>query len=255
MTVHVERQAGIVTVTMDRPDKLNAMTDPMWRALDTALGIIGDARVLLLTGAGGAFCAGSDVGGLLGTDEPMGDRIRLMNRVLNQLHELPIPTVAKVDGVAAGAGANLALVCDFVLASDRSRFMELFIRRALSLDSGASWLLPRLVGDRRARELAMLGDTVGAVDAERYGLINRVVPVAELDTEVAALAERLAQLPAPALRGTKQLLLDSWGSTFAEAMEAETVNQLTVLDTPETRTTISRYNRETAGPTGADSPR
>jgi enoyl-CoA hydratase/carnithine racemase len=243
MTVHIERQADIVTITMDRPDKLNAMTDPMWRALDMALRDVGTARVLVLTGAGGAFCAGSDVGGLIGADEPMCDRIRLMNRVLNQLHELPIPTVAKVDGVAAGAGANLALVCDFVLASDRSRFMELFIRRALSLDSGASWLLPRLVGDRRARELAMLGDTVDAADAERYGLINRVVPVAELDVEVAALAERLAGLPAMALRGTKRLLLASWDSTLAQAMEAETVNQLAVLDTPEARQAISQYRR------------
>jgi enoyl-CoA hydratase/carnithine racemase len=243
MSVRVERQADVVTITMDRPDKLNAMTDPMWQALDAALHDIGTARVLVLTGAGGAFCAGSDVGGLLGGDRPMGDRIRLMNRVLDRLHELPIPTVAKVDGVAAGAGANLALVCDFVLASDRSRFMELFIRRALSLDSGASWLLPRLVGDRRARELAMLGDTVGAADAERYGLINRVVPVAALEAEVAALAERLAGLPATALRGTKQLLLDSWGCTFAAAMEAETVNQLAVLETPEASEAIRPFQK------------
>jgi enoyl-CoA hydratase/carnithine racemase len=243
MSVRVERQADVVTITMDRPDKLNAMTDPMWQALDAALHDIGTARVLVLTGAGGAFCAGSDVGGLLGGDGPMGDRIRLMNRVLDRLHELPIPTVAKVDGVAAGAGANLALVCDFVLASDRSRFMELFIRRALSLDSGASWLLPRLVGDRRARELAMLGDTVGAADAERYGLINRVVPVAALEAEVAALAERLAGLPATALRGTKQLLLDSWGCTFAAAMEAETVNQLAVLETPEASEAIRPFQK------------
>ncbi|HEX5404519.1 MAG TPA: enoyl-CoA hydratase-related protein [Pseudonocardiaceae bacterium] len=255
MTVHVDRRADIVTITLDRPDKLNAMTDPMWQELDSALRDIGSARVLVLTGAGGAFCAGSDVGGLLGADTPMGDRIRLMNRVVHRLHELPIPTVARVDGVAAGAGANLALLCDFVLASDRSRFMELFIRRALSLDSGASWLLPRLVGDRRARELAMLGDTVGAADARRYGLINRVVPVDDLDAEVDALTERLARLPAAALRGTKQLLLASWDSTLAEALEAETVNQLAVLDTPETQETITGFGRETAGPPRGDDRR
>lgn len=245
MTIQVDRADAVVTITLRRPAKLNAMTDDMWRSLGTALATVTPAtdRVVVLTGAGGTFCAGSDVGGLLDGDQPLAGRIRMMNNVLSTLHELPVPTIAAVAGVAAGAGANLALLCDFVLAADDARFLELFIRRGLSLDSGASWLLPRLVGDRRARELAMLGDALAAPVAEQWGLITRSVPATELADQVAALAGRLAALPQAALAGTKRLLLRSWEADLAQAMAAEAANQLSIIELPAAREAIARYLR------------
>ncbi|MFE7223268.1 enoyl-CoA hydratase/isomerase family protein [Nocardioides sp. NPDC057577] len=245
MRVRHDLTDGVLTITLDRPDKLNAMTDPMWSTLrdllDTARG--GEVRVVVVTGAGGAFCAGSDVGGLLGHPELLPERMRMSNACILALRELGVPTIASVDGVAAGAGANLALACDFVIASDRSRFLQLFIRRGLSLDSGASWLLPRLVGHRRALELALLGDEVAADEAQAWGLINRVVPAAELGEATTALAVRLASASPVALAGTKRLLEDAWQQTLAEALEAEIANQVAVIASPEADGAIRAFTK------------
>jgi enoyl-CoA hydratase/carnithine racemase len=245
MTIGVDRADAVVTITLRRPAKLNAMTDDMWQSLGAALATVTPPtdRVVVLTGTGGTFCSGSDVGGLLNGDQPLDERIRTMNDVLLALHELPVPTIAAVSGVAAGAGANLALLCDFVLAADDARFSELFIRRGLSLDSGASWLLPRLVGDRRARQVAMLGDTITAPTAERWGLITTSVAAADLAGEVAALAGRLAALPQAAIAGTKRLLLRSWETDLAGALAAETDNQVSIIGLPEAHEAIARYLR------------
>jgi enoyl-CoA hydratase/carnithine racemase len=138
----VSRRDGVVSIELNRPGKLNSVTDAMWAQLGEELARVrasDDDRAVLLRGAGGVFSAGSDVTGFIGGDEPLGTRIQRCNQVLLDLRNLPVPTVARVDGLAGGSGANLALLCDFVIASDRSRFAELFTRIGLSLDTGSSW--------------------------------------------------------------------------------------------------------------------
>ncbi|MEV0972520.1 enoyl-CoA hydratase/isomerase family protein [Microtetraspora glauca] len=241
-----ETRDGVVTITLNRPDKLNAMTDAMWSALDATLAELSadpETRVVVIAGAGGAFCGGSDVGGLVDDLDALPDRMRVSNRCVLAVHEAPFPTVAMVDGVAAGSGANLALACDFVVASDRSRFLQLFVRRGLSLDSGASWLLPRLVGDRRARRLALLGDSLDAATALVWGMINTVVPPERLDAEVTALTDRLRGFSPKALAGSKKLLGAAWDSDLAEALEAEIANQVDVIASPEAQAAIGDFLR------------
>ena len=153
------------------------------------------------------------------------------NRCVLAMRELPIPTLAKVGGVAAGSGANLALACDLVYAAQSARFVQVFIHRGLSLDSGASWLLPRLVGERKALELSLLGDPLGAQDALEMGLISDVVPDEVLDARVAEVAGRLAASSPPALAGTKRLIATTWTRSLAQALGAEADNQIDVIST------------------------
>ncbi|MFZ2239715.1 MAG: enoyl-CoA hydratase-related protein [Gordonia amarae] len=246
MTVRFDRSGGVARITLDRPDKRNAMTDAMWSQFESHLAALdpgGTDRVLVVTGTGGAFCGGSDVSGLLDDPDSLPARIDVSNRCVLAMRELPIPTVALVDGIAAGSGLNLALACDFVLASDRARFLQVFIHRGLSLDSGASWLLPRLVGERRARELALLGQQVGASDALTMGMINRVVGVDELATAGEELAATLVGYSAEALAGNKALLGAAWSTTLAQALDAERDNQLRVIAGDHARQQISSFGK------------
>jgi 2-(1,2-epoxy-1,2-dihydrophenyl)acetyl-CoA isomerase len=182
--VLVARDAGVVTITLNRPERKNALTMDMWAELARVLDDISvsrEDRVLVITGAGDAFCSGADLSGA--AEEPTGHGLWLMRqtaRVALRLHELPQPTLAAVNGVAVGYGCNLALGCDLVLASDSARFSEIFLRRGLAIDGGGSWLLPRLVGLHKAKELAFFADIIGAEDAREVGIVNRVVPAAEL---------------------------------------------------------------------------
>lgn len=223
----VERSGGVVRLVFDRREKKNALTPRMWQDLADALQEAAhrpDDRVVVLTGSGDSFCAGTDLGGSTGGTPDVREylpRMRRVGRCAVLLHELPKPTIAAVNGVAVGAGCNLALGCDLIVASERARFSEIFVRRGLSLDLGGSWLLPRLVGLHRAKELALLGDMVDAAGAASLGVVNRVVPHDELDAVVAGLAERLAALPATAVSLTKRLLNQSFAVSLAEAVEAE----------------------------------
>src|SRR5262249_20467485 len=149
-------------------------------------------RVLVITGAGDAFCSGADLAGA--AEGPTGNGLYLMRqtaRVALRLHELPQPTLAAVNGVAVGYGCNLALGCDLVLASAWARFSGIFLRRGLAIDGGGSWLLPRLVGLHKAKELAFFADIIGADDARELGIVNRVVPAAELHTVASEWARKL----------------------------------------------------------------
>ncbi len=224
-TILVDRDGrGVVTVTLNRPAKKNAATARMWDELFETFSEVSanDAdRVLVLTGAGGAFCSGAD---LSATDELTRSgmtRLRLIGRAALALHTLAKPTIAKVEGIAAGAGWNMALVCDLVVASDTARFSQIFARRGLSLDFGGSWLLPRLVGMQKAKELAFFADMLSAADAEALGLVNRVVPAGELDAFVDEWAGRLAAGPPIALASTKTLLNNSFAVSMAQAVEDE----------------------------------
>jgi 2-(1,2-epoxy-1,2-dihydrophenyl)acetyl-CoA isomerase len=225
---------GVVTVTLNRPEKKNAITNTMYVELHEVLDEVEESRtdrVFVLTGAGGDFCSGADL-----TPEPGAERategvgaamriMRRLGRIVLRIHELPMPTIASVPGVAIGAGCNLALGCDLIVASDRARFSEIFVQRGLSLDAGGSWLLPRLVGVHKAKELAYLGEILSAADAERLGIVNRVVPAAELDEHVQALARRIAALPPIQLSVIKKQIDHALTSSLAEALEHEALAQ------------------------------
>lgn len=231
-------EGGVRTLTLNRPHRRNAIDRELWDALGDALTAVTDdpaVRAVVLTGAGGAFCAGADLSGGVPDEHPLRG-MRRVNDVALLLHELPQPTVAAVDGVAVGAGWNLALGCDLVVATPRARFSQIFARRGLSLDFGGSWLLPRIVGLQQAKRIALLADILGAEEARALGLVTDVVPSEEeLADHVAALAARLAAGPPVALAQTKALLNDGVQSSMREALAAEartqTINFAT--DAPE----------------------
>jgi enoyl-CoA hydratase/carnithine racemase len=245
-TIEVSRESGVVTVTLNRPAKKNAANAVMWNELlDTfrAIAATPDDRVMVLTGAGGEFCAGADLtgGGTGGPGQHQLAQMRHVGDVALALHRLPIPTIAKVRGVAVGAGCNMAIGCDLVVASDNARFSEIFSRRGLSIDFGGSWLLPRIIGMHRAKELALFADIISAADAERIGLVNRVLPDAELDEFVAGWAERLAAGPPIALAMTKRMLDNSLQVTMEEALDDEGVAQTVNFGTADTREAMSAF--------------
>jgi enoyl-CoA hydratase/carnithine racemase len=224
----VERDEGVVTVTLNRPERKNAGNGLMWQELHETFSDVGrrrQDRVVVVTGAGGAFCSGADIADPSGVsgdpEDPHIVRMRFFGQVMLALHELPQPTIAKIRGIAAGAGMSLALGCDLTVASDNARFSEIFARRGLSVDGGSSWLLPRLVGLHKAKELAYFADILSAQEADQYGLLNRVVPDDELDAFVDTWARRLALGPPIALSMTKTLLDNSMSVTMAQALEDE----------------------------------
>ena len=240
-TLRVERVNGIVKLTLSRAGKKNAINHQMWRELLEVFDEVTvrrDDRVLLITGEGDGFCSGADL-----TDPSAGeatagvgasvDYMRLVGRCALRLHELPKPTVAAVNGVAAGAGCNLALGCDIVIAADRARFIEIFSKRGLVVDFGGSWLLPRLVGLHRAKELIFLAESVDAPKAAEMGLVNRVVPSDALLDEAHAVAEKLAGLPPIQLSVTKRLLNQSLSVSMADALEFEGIAQSLMFRTAD----------------------
>ncbi len=234
----VAREGAVATVTLNRPQVKNAVTADGWVRLKAVLDELkydDSVRAVVVTGAGDDFCSGADVGGLGqsgdGADSPRGNGLLSMQRVgecVLALHEMPKPTIARVDGVAAGAGMNLALGCDLIVASDRARFSEIFARRGLSIDGGGSWLLPRLIGLHKAKELVLLAEVISAETAAEMGLVNRVVAAAELDGFVQDWASRVAAGPPIALSMSKALLNNSMSQSMAQSLfdegRAQTVN-------------------------------
>ena len=219
---------AVVTVTLNRPTRKNAVTWPMWqRLLATfrALALEPDVRVVVLAGAGDDFCSGADLASPAPKLHPL-IQMDEINNVALALHRLPKITIARVDGVAVGAGMNLALACDLVVASDRSRFAEIFVRRGLSVDFGGSWILPRLVGLHRAKELCLAGDIIDAHEALRIGLVNRLTPAAGLDQAVSDLVARVSQGAPIAQLLTKRLLNDGLQSTLEQALNHEAMAQV-----------------------------
>jgi enoyl-CoA hydratase/carnithine racemase len=239
----LEVDARVATVTLNRPERRNAITGTMWEQLRDVFVDLAHrrgVRVVVVTGAGGAFCSGLDLQaspqGPGGDSEASGlERMRLLGEVMLALHDLPKPTIAKVRGVAAGAGCSLALGCDLIVASDTARFSEIFSKRGLSVDGGSSWLLPRLIGLHRAKELAFFGEILSADEAAAIGLVNRVVPDAELDDFVKNWAAKLAEGPPLALSMTKRLLNNGLSVTMAQALEDEARCQAINFTTEDTR--------------------
>ena len=227
--LQIERsENGIVSVTLNQPEKMNAINLTMFEELMQVFQEVTsreEDRVLVITGAGGNFSAGADLTPQGGSDRHILSSMRFYGSVGLALHQIPKPTLAKIRGVAAGAGMNLGLGCDLILASENARFSEIFARRGLSLDVGGSWLLPRLVGLHKAKELALLADVIPADQAERMGLVNRVVADEELDALVDDWANRLAAGPPLALSQSKRMLNNAFNYGLAEAMEIEAAAQ------------------------------
>jgi enoyl-CoA hydratase/carnithine racemase len=245
-TLLVGRAAGIVTVTMNRPEKKNAINDTMWQELLVTFAEIRDQpedRVMVLTGAGGAFCSGADISSE-SAERPRPHPLTWMRHVGDvalELHRLPKPTIAKVGGVAAGAGLNMALGCDLVVASEDARFAEIFAQRGLSIDFGGSWLLPRLIGLHKAKELAFFADIISAKEAAEFGLVNRVVSAAELDDFVDRWARRLADGPPVATSMTKTMLNKSLEVSMDQALEDEARGQTVNFGTADAAEAMAAF--------------
>ena len=221
----LERHDAIATLRFNRPGALNAIDVPMATALRDAVRYLAQddsVRCVVLCGAGKGFMAGGDLA-TLRADPVQGakDLLAPLNEAVALLAQLNAPVIAQVHGVAAGAGLSLMLQADFVLAADGTRFNLAYINLGTSCDVGASWALPRLVGLRRALEIAMLGDTYTAQDAERLGLVNRVVPATELDAAVHELAQRLASGPTLAYGRMRRLMRASFDHTLSAQLSAE----------------------------------
>jgi 2-(1,2-epoxy-1,2-dihydrophenyl)acetyl-CoA isomerase len=217
---------AVVTLTLDRPEALNALTIPLKEALLGELGrIAGDdrLRVVILTGAGRAFCAGQDLQERMDPSAPPLD-VELRERynpIVLALRSMRQPVIAAVNGVAAGAGASLAFACDLRIAAVQARFVLAFGRIGLIPDSGATWLLPRLVGLARATDIAFVGDPIEADEALRIGLVRSVVPGDRLADEARKLADRLAAASPASLSMTKAALAGSWSTDLAAALDEE----------------------------------
>lgn len=240
----MERADGVVTVTLNRPAMKNAINGVMWLELAEVLRQIDDSaddRCVVITGAGGAFCSGQDLSAVGGRRRHYLPSMDDVSKVASSLHRLRQPVIAKVTGVAAGAGANLALGCDLIVASPSARFCEIFARRGLSIDFGGSWLLPRLVGMHKAKELALLADMVSADEAMAIGLVNRVVAEDEIDAFVDGWASRLAAGPPIALAQTKRMLSSSFETGFEQALDNEASAQSVNFGTKDTAEAISAF--------------
>lgn len=234
--------AGVFTITLNRPAALNAFAGDMRERLLDALGDAASrpgVRVVVITGAGRAFCAGGDIGHMRGLrGDPAGAAgfralLEAGRRVVSAVAALPVPTVAAVNGVAAGAGANLAFACDLRIASDQAGFGESFVKIGLQPDWGGTYHLTRLAGVAKALELAWLGDVIGADEALRLGLVNRVVPQAELAGEVEALAARLAAAPQNAVRAIKRTVRAGASATLDECFALEEEAQTALWPSPD----------------------
>ena len=247
-TLILERKDGVATVTMNRPERKNAANGKMLTELRTTFEEMEDNpddRVMILTGAGGAFCSGADLSDPSGpaTDPTRSGlaRMRRLGDVALALHHISKPTIAKVDGFAVGAGLSLALGCDLVVCSDRAKLSMIFAKRGLALDNGASWLLPRLVGLARAKEIALFGGMWTGEEAVAMGLVNRALPVDELDGFVDEWATTLAGGPPLALSMTKTLLHASSMASMEQAVEDEARCQALNFSTKDTQEAMAAF--------------
>jgi len=224
----VDISENIATVTLNRPEKLNALSGEMMEGLVPVIEGLAEekeVRCVVVTGAGRGFCAGGDIAGMasgetLPNENPVA-RLRRLEETSRLLHEMPKPTIAMVNGPAAGAGLSIALACDIRIAGESARFGTAFVRIGFSGDYGGTWMLQRLVGPAKARELYFTGDLIDAREAERIGMVNRVVPDDELGRETRSLAERIAKGPPIALARMKQNMNLGLASDFSTLLDAE----------------------------------
>jgi len=224
-TIQFECSGDIARITLNRPDRLNSFTRAMHAELRDALANLGGARVAVLTGAGRGFCAGQDLNDRAvapGEAVDLGETVEeSWNPLIRTLATLPQPIIARVNGVAAGAGANIALACDIVISAKSAKFIQSFSALGLIPDSGGSWHLPRLVGQARALGLALTGEPLPAEKAAEWGLIWKAVEDDALDSEVDAVAAKLASLPPLGLTAIKQIIRTSGGRTLDQELDLQ----------------------------------
>lgn len=241
----IEDRGRVRRLVLNRPERRNAIPADGWETLRQAFVEfeVSDCRVLVISGAGGAFCAGADVSEL-DRSTGMDDRRRRMARVgdaVLALHRLTKPTVAAVSGVAVGAGMNLALGCDLVIADRTARFSEIFVQRGLTLDAGGSWLLPRMVGLQRAKELALTGRIVEASEALELGLVLEVVEPDMLEGRVDELTAVLAAGAPIAQMFSKQAIDRAMESSFEQALALEGQSQAICLSTADVAEGVAAF--------------
>ena len=223
----IQFEPGVIArITLNRPDRLNSFTAQMHTELRDALASVGEARVVVLTGAGRGFCAGQDLNersvAIDGHPADLGVKVETAwNPLIETLTSLPQPVIARVNGVAAGAGANVAFACDIVVATKSAKFIQSFSAIGLIPDSGGSWILPRLVGQARALGLALTGDPLPAEQAADWGLIWKAVEDGALDAEVDAIANKLASLPPLGLSAIKSIIRSTWGRTLTQELHLQ----------------------------------
>ena len=237
-------EEGVAWIRLNRPDKRNAVSGPLRSALATA---VRDAerdpevRVVVVTGSGGAFCAGADVRELQGREGAVAEIRGEYERILIALRTMPKPTIAAVNGVAAGIGASVAMCFDLRFTVPAEYFKEAFVNIGLTVDGGATWLLPRMVGSGKALELFYTGDDFSAAEAERMGLVNHVVEPEDLEPAVRALAGRLAKGPPAALGAIKRSVNMAATATLEEAMDFEFLLQGVMMEGEEFRERVQAF--------------
>ncbi|GAA4814550.1 2-(1,2-epoxy-1,2-dihydrophenyl)acetyl-CoA isomerase PaaG [Sphingosinicella ginsenosidimutans] len=224
-TIDFKVEAGVARLTLNRPDRLNSFTVRMHEEVAAALESLDEARCLILTGAGRGFCAGQDLGDRAvapGEAVDLGHSVETYyNPLIRRLVSLPMPVIARVNGVAAGAGANIALACDIVIAAKSAKFIQSFAAIGLIPDSGGTWVLPRLVGQARALGLALTGEPIEADRAAAWGLIWKAVADEALDAEVDSLAARFAAGPTRGLAKIKAMIRASWGQSLDAELDRQ----------------------------------
>ncbi len=244
----VEDRGAVRRLTIERPQTRNAIPYDGWDQLTAAFRDFeaSSPRVLVIRGRGEDFCSGAEVSSLDDTDGVVtaATAMARTGAAAVALHRLSKPTIAAVDGVAAGAGMNLAIGCDVVIATDRARFSEIFVKRGVSLDFGGSWLLPRLVGLAKAKELALTGRIVEAAEALEIGLVSRVVPASELEVMVTEVSEELAAGAPLAQRFVKVTLDRAPSLTFEQAIELEAQAQSVLLRSEDLREAVAAFEEK-----------
>lgn len=250
--IRTGRRGEILLITLNRPEVLNSFTVPMARALQEALDLAErdeGVRAVLLTGAGRGFCAGQDLAEAQPRDGTPAPAIRELvsrsyNPIIRRVRKIEKPVVCAVNGVAAGAGANIAFACDFVLAAEEASFVQAFVRIGLIPDSGGTFILPRLAGMARASALTMLGEKLSARQAFDWGMIYAVCPAEKLMDEAIALAEKLAALPTRAIGMTKRALNASLAHDLESQLELEEKLQAKAGETEDYREGVAAFHEK-----------
>lgn len=249
-TVQYELRDTTAIIQMNRPEALNALSLQLTTDLGDAVrkAISDGARAVILTGSGRAFCSGGDLREMHAIGQKEGrieafleEPLKALHDVILLIRETPIPFVAAVNGVCAGAGTNFALACDLVVAADNASFNEAFVRIGLSPDCGGSFFLPRAIGEKLAAELFMTGETVTAERAARFGMINRVVPADDLMNGALMLAGKLAAAPTGAIGRIKRMLNATFANSLAEQLDLEHECQIESGRSPDFREGVSAF--------------
>lgn len=239
-----KQEGHVVTITMNRPNKKNAMSWTMFQELASAFESAGedpDVRCVVITGAGDAFCSGADLtdpANAVGSAFDLKDRMAKIHRIARAIALCPTPTIAQVTGIAAGAGCNLAFSCDLVVASRAAAFAELFVKRGLVVDFGGSWALSRLLPLNKAKELALLGETITAAQADGMGLLNRLCNDDEIEAVTKDLAERLVALPPRTVSLIKDNLNRAAERSLEANLDAESVAQALAFSSDDTKEAV-----------------